>query len=284
MEYCIRQYRTFNDADLYILTDRVNIPHLRGYTQGYERIFLVAMEDYTSDKILRFNASYNHGAGEFWNVAAARLIYIENFLRENDLTHIYHFENDVLVYFNIKEYDHIFRQLYPGLAFTPCSSTQSSTGFLYIDDYEALEHMTDFFIEMLENLGIAGIEERYQSGMVHESSLMRLYDRVTGCAGNLPILPFGEHSENLDCFGGIFDPVSYGQFLGGTRVEGPGARYPVHYVGAFLLAHPQCTIGWGIENGLWLPYLNCDDNLVKLNTLHVHSKNLHLFASEREKK
>jgi hypothetical protein len=276
MEYCIKQYRTFNDADLYILTDRANIPHLQRYVQEYDRIIPIAIEDYSSDKILRFNALYNYGAKEYWNVVVTRLMYLENFLRERDMRYVCHFENDVLLYFNIEQYAHVFRQLYKGLAVTPLTARHSTTGFMYIDNYKALEHMTDFFIETLTEFGIAGTIERCKDNMVNEMVLMKLYYDVKseGRMEHLPILPFGEHSENLDRFGGIFDSVSYGQSISGAREGGPPMKLQGHYVGALLLAHPEYKIDWKVENGLRLPYLNCDGNLVKMNSLHIHSKNM----------
>ncbi len=276
LEYCIRQYFTFNKGDLYILTDRENIPYLPRHDQVYP----VALEDYASDKVARFNALYNYAPRNFWTVAATRLIYLEAFLRENDLEHVYHFENDVLVYFDIAEHHHVFKQLYNhNIAMPPGGPTKTMTGFVYIDNYQALERMTEFFIETLAALGVQGTQRKYTLDMVHEMSLAAVYRKEKGAdyLAHLPILPFGKHSENFDKFNAVFDPAGWGQFVGGTRTEGPGAK--CLYIGDVLEQNPAYAVAWEVEDGLRCPYFSYGGNLVKINNLHIHSKNLSAFMS-----
>ena len=277
IEHCIAQYLLFNDGPIYVLTDSVNIPHLKQRRQ----VIPVALEDYASDKVARFNALYNYAPHNFWTVAATRLIYLENFLRDNGLEHVYHFENDVLVYFDISEYHHVFRQLYQHLAITPGGPDKCMTGFVYINNAQSLAGMTDFFIETLEQLGIEGTKKQYGLDMVHEMGLIKAYSIEHGSRlAFLPILPFGKFSQHYGDFGAIFDPAGWGQFVGGTREEGPGAK--CLYIGDVLKQHPSYTVTWEVEDGLRCPYFSYDGNLVKINTLHIHSKNLSAFMSTKK--
>lgn len=273
---CIDQYRLFNTGDLHILTDRENLSHLPQRNGVYHH----AIEDYHSDKVNRLESLYNFGPREFWTVAVTRFIYMENFLRKNDLRHVYHFENDVLIYFNIREHEHIFKRLYKGLAITPGGPWVSMTGFLYIDSYIALEHMTAFFTETLERLGAKGTMARYGLYGIEEMQLMYAYGVEHGM-GKLPILPFGEHSQNFDDFDAIFDPATWGQYVGGTRTAGPGIKPQNHYIGVILNEYPECDVVWSVDSaGRRFPLFHCNAELVKINNLHIHSKNMHLYMSK----
>lgn len=279
LDDCIEQYFTFNDDDLYVLTDKSSVAAL---SLKHPKAEVVAIEDYHSDKVSRFESVYNYQPNEFWTVATTRLMYTENFLRANSISHICEFANDILIYFNIAEYNHVFETLYANLALTPCGPTHIMDGFMYIDNYQSLEHMTSFFIDVISDLGLEGVKIKYGLDMVNEMTLMKCYvddhpDRV----GRLPILPFGEYSENYDDFGAVFDPASWGQYVGGTRTKGPGAKAPSHHIGQVLIEHPEYEVVWETEDNLNVPYFKYDGNLVKLNTLHIHSKNTQLYMSER---
>lgn len=278
MESCIDQYQLFNDDDLYILTDKENLPYL----PKRKGVFPFAIEDYHSDKVSRLESLYNFGPREFWTVVITRFIYIENFLRENDIRHICEFANDVLVYFSIEEYNQTFERLYNNLALTPCGPQHTLDGFMYINNYQSLDHMTSFFIKSIADLGLDGIKRKYGFDMVNEMTLMKYYADEDGadCVGALPILPWGEHSRNYDEFGAIFDPASWGQFVSGTRTGDPGVRLPNHYVGQVLMVHPQYRVDWRVENGLRVPYFSYDGNLVKIDNLHIHSKNMRPYMSK----
>ncbi|GAG01362.1 unnamed protein product, partial [marine sediment metagenome] len=97
-----------------------------------------------------------------------RFVYIENFLAARGLRHVYHFENDVLLYFSIVKYHSVFKRLYEGLAVTPGGPNKCMTGFMYIDNAQSLADMTDFFIETL-------IRRRAKKQLVPEMELMRTY-------------------------------------------------------------------------------------------------------------
>lgn len=277
LERCIEQYQVFNTGDLHVLTDKANIPLLR----KRPGVFPVPIEGYHSDKITRFNTLYNYGPREFWTVSTTRLIYLENFLRVNGLEHVCHFENDVLVYFDLQEHESIFTQLYDNLALTPCDPSHLTTGFMYINDYKAIEHMTDFFIWALAKFGVGGTVREYHIDMVNDMTLMKRYADNDGAdrVGLLPVLPYGEYSQYIDQFGAIFDAAGWGQYICGTRAKGPGRMFAGHHVGGLLQAHPEYQIVWRVESGLRLPFLSCDGNLVRLNSLHVHSKNMCPFMS-----
>jgi len=267
---CIEQYRLFNSDDLFILTDRENLRYL----PRHKGIHHFAIEDYHSDKVSRLESLLHFGPKHFWTVATTRFVYIENFMYHHNLCCIYSFPNDVLIYFDINQSQQVFKRLYGDLAITPCSPHQTIDGFMYIDNWTSLSHMTDFFVRLITRLGRDSIKKVYGHGMVNEMSLMKIYaDRQPGRVGDLPILPTDEFFSD---FNAIFDPASWGQFVGGTRGQGPGFKSSMHYVGRVLIEHPEYEVVWK----LGVPWLVYGNRLVRINNLHIHSKNTHLYRSD----
>ena len=274
IENCITQYLAFNEGPIYVLTDGASIRYLH----KRERVIPVAIEDYESDKIGEFARLYDYSLRNFWTVTATRLIYMENFLRDNSLEHVYHFENDVLLYFDIAKHHATFKELYANIALTPGGPIKTMTGFTYINNWESLAHLTDFFISTLANLGLAKTRKKYGLDMVHEMSLMVAYEREYGPErmAYLPTMPFGELSKDYDRFDSIFDAAGWGTFVGGT-IQGkpPGFRAPWLYIGQILEEHPEYEVVW--QGGC--PYFSYDGDLVKINNLHIHTKKLGEFMN-----
>ena len=95
----------------------------------------------------------------------------------------------------------------------------------------------------------------------------------------LPTLPFGDWSLNFDLFNSIFDPASWGQFVGGTPSDPAGAKPDDHYIGLLLREKPDYTVTWKSGCCGLVPYFKYDEKEVKINNLHIHSKNLSKFLS-----
>ena len=278
---CLDQYSIFNRTGINFITDRANIIGLK----KYPNISPIILEDLRSEKVDQLCSLYNYPEKDFWTVSLTRLLYLERFMRKNDLKNVYHFENDVMLYFDIAKYDSQFQSLYKNLAVTPCDHNKFTTGFMYIKDYHSLEMMTGFFIETLVELGVEGTKHKYGLDMVNEMGLMAAYHKEMGddYIACLPIAPHGPFSQNFDSFKSVFDPASFGQWVGGTRTEGPGAKPQDHYLGRLLKIHPDWGVRWEVEDGLKVPYFHYGSNQVRINTLHIHSKNLKDFLSWESK-
>jgi hypothetical protein len=278
MEHCIEQYLLFNRSPLYVLTDRANLPHIKQRPNVYP----VAIEDYASEKGQRFARQFNYAANEFWSVSTTRFFYLEEFARRHNLAPFAHFENDVLVYFDLERYADTFKQLYgPHLALTPCDGDQATSGFMYFGSVDAIAHMNTYFVDMLEQHGVHGFERTFKVHMMNDMTLMRRYVDTRGAGGAqfLPVLPFGDYSQDREALGGIFDPGDFGQYLGGTRGGGAGITYEGHIIGGVLRANPDYRVVWQDEGSRRCPYFSYDDKQVKMNSLHIHSKNMVPFMS-----
>lgn len=281
LEYNFKQIRLFNpDINIYFLTDKVylNYEIFKRYN-----IKVLDKDEFYSDKIRQFEINFNYGSNNFWTLAATRLIYLENFLEKNNLENIYHFENDILLYYKLEDHHDKFLKFYKNIAITTGGPDKTMTGFVFIKNSESLKLMTSFFIDTLSKYGgVFGTQRRYGMDMVHEMSLMKVYGNEKGedYIYNLPILPFGEYSKHFDDFNSIFDPATWGQYVGGTKAEPIGAKPIDHYIGMELNANPSWTVTWKNENNLKVPYFDKDGELFKINNLHIHSKNLDKYISK----
>ena len=280
LEYTFKQIRLFNPKTvIYFITDKALIDN--SLFEKYE-ITSLDKDLFYSDKIKQFEGLYNYPPNHFWTITATRLIYIENFLKEYKLTDVYHFENDILLYYNLEDYHEKFQSLYEYMAITPGGPDRNITGFMFIKNWESLSDMTQYFINTIRKHSMKSFKRTYKIKMIHEMGLMKIYEIERGLEylSYLPILPFGKQASNYDIFNSIFDPASWGQFVGGTRKDRPGYKTNLHYIGQLLIANPDYTVIWKRDvEGRNIPYFKYRDNEVKINNLHIHSKNLHKYMS-----
>ena len=277
LEHNFKQLRLFNPTlPVYFLTDYelMDNPLFEKYD-----IWSLNKDDYYSDKIRDLELALGRGRNDFWTITATRFIYIENCMRERMMINVVHFENDVLIYFDINKFKPQFR-FYPTLAITPGGPDKFITGFMVIKNYKELQYMTTHFISILKDHGVQGVKKQYNLDMVNEMTLMHAYNSDTSSIFPLPTLPFGMWSSHFYLYKSIFDPASWGQFVGGTTDGIPGAKPKDHYIGQLLLQHPEYTVIWKEEEKGKVPYFKYDGEEVRINNLHIHSKNLHLYTSK----
>jgi hypothetical protein len=279
LECTFKQLRVFNsDIVVYFLTDAkyLNLPLFKKY-----QIISINKDEHHSTEVEILNTLYKRDSSSFWMITTTRFIYIQNFLLSKGLEEVYLFENDILLYFTIADYKKIFSCLYSNLAVTVAGPDKCTTGFMYIKNGRALKDMTDGFIRLLVRFGKKGICHKFKLDMVNEMTLMRAFNINTQGKGlaTLPILPFGDWSEGYNEFNSIFDPASWGQFVGGTTDGIPGAKPEDHYIGQILRQHNDYTVLWKETDKGRVPYFRYDTQEVKINNLHIHSKQLHKYMS-----
>ena len=276
---CFRQLRLFNpDIPVYFLTDHRFLisPIFSAYN-----IRMLDKDLFHSDDIRRFEVFYGRGCHDFWTITSTRLIYIANFIEKYNLKDVCHFENDVLIYADLSLYEKLFCDMYKNLAITIGGEDKAMTGFLFIKNPKALRQLANFFLELLNKHKIKDIRSMYGMDMVNEMTLIRAFSKEhPELIEALPTVPFGELSKGFQEFKSIFDPASWGQFVGGTTDGVPGAKPGDHYIGRMLTQNPDYTVVWKNEDKGKIPYFKYNGQEVMINNLHIHSKNLHLYVSK----
>lgn len=192
----------------------------------------------------------------FWHKTCERIFYLATYAQDNKLQRFIHTENDVLMFYDYETFkQHIKNEFYA----TIMSEKQATFAIVNIPLYSHLLNLCHFFLHMLQH----GEQEltKHFNEHVSEMTLLRaaMSEGIIDTFNIMPkaYLPF------------IFDPGSYGQFLGGTNnFHDPGFKDLKHYPWMFncdaqIINHKPVVI----KNDIQVPLFN----------LHVHSKNLGKF-------
>jgi hypothetical protein len=276
LECTFKQLRLFNtNAIVWFLTDE---KHMSCSLFEKYNINVENAEDYYTDYIPLFEKLYKRKHNDFWNITAVRFFYIQKFLEVKGIRNVYHFENDVLIYYSFDEHHEKFMNLYDTLAITVGGEDKAMTGLMYIDGWASLFWLTHFFIRSLKLYGKEGIKNVFDLDMVNEMTLIRAFMKVS--PEQIKSIPTNPVGNNPTIFNSVFDPASWGQFVGGTTDKLPGAKPEDHYIGQMLRKCPEYTVIWKKdEENRKVPYFKWDDQEIKINNLHIHSKELHKYMS-----
>ena len=192
----------------------------------------------------------------FWHRTAERIYYLQAYINQHDLENVFHFENDVLIYYGL--------DLVPtrdAMMVLPMSINKATFAFAHIPNKSHINSLCGYFNWLLYKHGEKFLANQLNDH-VSEMSLLHIALQ-NGLVSALPILP----SDNDKM---VFDPASYGQFLSGTN-NGHGAGFtdPEHFIGREIQRNNLNIIFYG------KPFVND----TKIFNLHIHSKNLKEFAS-----
>lgn len=190
----------------------------------------------------------------FWHRTAERVFYLQEYLSQNKINDVIHFENDVLIYYGLDNVDKSDK-----ISITEMSPTHTTFAFCHIPDYGSLNKLCSFFNKLL----IFGEIKLQRFGYDHisEMSLLNLALR------NNLVKSFPTIENQTGTF--VYDPGSYGQYFGGTNNgHSSGFIDGTHYIGLNIKSGKLRPT---IENGL----PRTESNLIF--NLHVHSKNLERF-------
>lgn len=204
------------------------------------------------------NTSYPSPEG-FWHKTCERIFYIIEFCRQNNLKQIWHFENDVLIYENLQKFQTTLNHAYA----VEMSQSQTTLAISYFPSFKELEELGIFFIEAMQR-GESFLQQKVNDH-ISEMSLLTLA-LYSGVIRSFPIFPGDEF---------VFDPGSYGQFLGGTNnFHGPGFIDNKHFVGRSIERN-KISIK-KIDSKFYV--IDNEKNITsKLFNLHIHSKKLENF-------
>jgi hypothetical protein len=220
----------------------------------------------------------------YWKLVKERFFYIEELIAREHLKDTISMEYDVLVYYSLETLKHKLRSSHRTLRMVMDNDTRGHPGFMYIPTIEALNTFNTFLSS------IAGLP---YSDMDALSLYVKLFDIhflpvitesrnrsiAHRCAKNGYSCPdtsfLSEDSEHL---GVLFDSAVAGQWLGGVDSRNTGGHKALNYENeGALYSIREMPFEWRKHGELWQPIL---DNRV-LATIHVHSKALSCFVSDR---
>ena len=200
------------------------------------------------------NTTYPSPVG-FWQKTAERIYYLQEYISRLDLKNVIHFENDVLIYDDLDVISTNNQMMA-----IPMSANKSTFAFSYIPDPKTITSLCTYFNWLLSHYGEAKLTS-YMRDHISEMSMLNLA-MSEKLVQPFPTLPTQDQSL-------VFDPGSYGQFLGGTNNgHDSGFTDPEHFIGK-LIAENKLEVRFE-----GVPYVND----TKIFNLHIHSKNLQRFV------
>lgn len=291
----IDQAVLFNpEASVYVIANKVP---LEEFSKNFENknIHFEACEDLLISldhkKFLRLTKLDTTFLDGFWLYTTERFFYIDELMSKYKLNDVFHLESDNMLYVNLTELLNQFRSNYQGIAATFDNEERAIAGFIYFSSTRAIRDFVQFV-----SLNVK--DKKTDMYLIADYKKKKGIDAI----GNLPIITeeyaqvnnlisINNHkadnpqhfTNNIDKFDSIFDAASIGQYLGGN--------HSIHKNAKARFINDNCVFDPRFVDFIWekndknlnVPYMKYKNKKVRINNLHVHSKNLEEFSSLTEK-
>ena len=260
IEECVKQIKFYTpDSRIFLLTDKDII--LR-----QQILEVVNIRDFG----LNFDSLpyYKNDSMALWRTSALRFFYINEFLKRSKLQNVFHFDNDVLIYEDLKKIQSNI-PLNGNFVITRHKEFEAVCGFVFIKNDEHLSKINDHLYNYMSKTE-RELENNFKS-MPHEMRLLGQIFNDTPYIQDFPILPGW---NNFESYNSVFDPSSYGQYIcyNNNIHEGSKSRF----IDKKILSN-EITVRF--DKQLKQPFLECNGQTIKINNLHIHCKNLKDYIS-----
>lgn len=261
--YNLKQLKLQGNNDIVLITEK----RFFKYIDEKLNIQLIDCNEYNSEYLqtfknnLKLDRNYRNG---FWYNCSMRFVYIYEYMKNNNITDIIHIENDVMIYDNLDNLkdkfnkDKIYLYFYNSLTVIP--------GIMYINNYSNLKIILDNY-------------DMNQNDMGNFGKLFNAY-----FVEPFPIISINNDenyfNKNFHIFNSIFDGCAIGQYIGGVDKRND-INADIGFVSNdCIIKIKSYKFYWIKINNLWNPYVEINNNLVKINNLHIHCKLLENFMSD----
>jgi hypothetical protein len=261
----IKNLKLFKNDDIVVITE----PQFFHYFSDDKTTVLVdchTLEDFGFNQNSRLDKHFRNG---FWHLCSLRFFYLYSYIATNHLTNCIHLENDVMTYINFDNFGNNF-QKNDKLYLTYDRTTSNSRvipGIVYIPNATALKSVIENYnyeLDDMHNLAKIGGEP-------------------------LPLFPIideniNQLNINYPQFQSIFDAAAIGQYLGGIdkrNQESPNddTRGFVNETCDIQYNHYQFFWVYNKNENLYVPHILVNGDLIQINNLHIHSKDLYKFMA-----
>ena len=203
----------------------------------------------------------------FWYVTFMRTIVLGILIKKLQLTNTIHIEADNIIYAETP--NNIFDVLQTGdFAYSNEAPHASALALMAFKDPEAGLNIVKHHITLLKKGDqLLNPYVGHFCGHVTDMAFIDLIYRARKNYKMLPCLPYGPFSENFPKLQYVFDPISYGQYLGGTNFNSPpGYAETRHYVGKEII-DKKIKVVFDKK-----PFITYNDKEIPIFNLHIHNK------------
>lgn len=291
MYTAIRQGTLFNpDTDIYVVVHDRTWKMLTKQRRFPQNVHLVNRRTLPiSEKHKKF-AQIGSSEMNYWRYTLERFYVVEELMEAYHLDDVLQLEGDNLIYCNVTELQPLLEKGCPNIGIPYITDTRCTPGIVYIGNREALAAY---------NERIPAYIQKYQK--FSDMDFFADFAKETGLLTPLPTIPFlyekkghsftsleGKtsqaphlYSENFELFHGLFDALPYGVFLDGVS--------PIHREYKIKKRLEESIIDPTVFTYVWKKddqgrrclYASLDGEMWPILDLHVHSKDLEKFASDR---
>ena len=217
------------------------------------------LDDFNYNLNSQLDRNFRNG---FWYLCSLRFFYLYSYMKNNNLSDVIHLENDVLTYVNFNDFNFKNNKVYV----TFDCETRVIPGIIYIPNYEAFKPIIEnynFNLNDMENLAIES-NENY----IEQFPIFPIVDTI-----------INKYNKNFNEFNSIFDTAAIGQYLGGVDSRNISGDTRGFVNETCVIKYDVYKFVWIKTNSLYIPHIIINDNFIRINNLHIHSKDLHNFLA-----
>ncbi len=282
--YCVdtvHQTRLFHQGPIYFIISDYESPYVKILEQynviviRYDSVIDEEFNTIVQKMYHRFCIVHGlTGREKLFIYSFERFFVLYNLMKQRRIEHVFFMELDNLVYEN----PHIWLESFSksDMAYMFDNHGRFASGICYIKNTNILKTFCNFILEFIQN------SNEFMSEM---QCLSKFYDINKSSIQLLPIhwtdaqYPI-ETYDNFTVYNSLFDSAGLGIFLGGAD------PFHVHNTGVYkqikgnkshwsLLDYTKYTYKWELDTqGRNIPYVLNDEKWIRINNLHVHSKDL----------
>jgi len=260
----IKQLKLHGNNDIVLITEKQFFKNI----DKKLNIQLIDVNDYNSEYLQNFNNNLqldrNFRDG-FWHNCSMRFVYIYEYMKTNNITNIIHIENDIMIYDNLDNIKDKFNKDKLYLLFD--NINRVIPGIMYINNHINLK-------KILDNYSI-NQNDMINLGKYFDSSFVEPFPIISIIGTNTHYF-----NKNFNTFNSIFDGAALGQYLGGIDKRNNTGDTIGFINETSIIKYNIYKFYWKKINDLWDPYIEINNNLIKITNLHIHSKFLDKFLSD----
>jgi len=203
-----------------------------------------------------------HFRNGFWNSASKRLFLLNEYLKQQQLKHVIHIENDVLLYSDMNY------ELDEKIYIVMDETNRCIPGIVYIPNHTLFDKLInhyDYSKNDMENLAI-------------------FYHRNRDIVATFPIIDNSVHpciyNEEFERFHSIFDGAAIGQYLGGVDPRNIPGDTTGFVNETCIVKYNDYQFQWIKKGEHYVPHILIQNNWIMVNNLHLHSKRLDEFSMD----
>ena len=204
----------------------------------------------------------------FWYITVIRVVLLCIYIKKYNLKNVLHVEADSLIFAN--NFESLVNNFNNGEFGYPNEGRfKAAPAIMFFKDSTSADNLLKLYIKLLEK-GERALQPYtgHMASCISDMALLSLISRgEISTYKLLPCLPYGEQSVNFNKFQYIFDPISYGQFLGGTNGGASiGYKDDYHYVGQEIIKK-KISVVFNKS-----PFVIYNDINIPIFNLHIHNK------------